>query len=174
MFTPAMALAISRAAVPWLQRAAEEVATHPNTVSAGKRTGEVVGGLIGLGQGGPVTGAPLGMIAGEKSGELAAKTAQRLAVPVAKIGERLAPYAQAISTLSGAQGVNDIAQMAEPTRRDIGFMGIGATQYVPGQQPALVNLLLMKLSEAVQQLMARGMSQGEALKTIMNQKVKGQ
>jgi hypothetical protein len=52
---------------------------------------------------------------------------QSLAAPVSNAMETLAPYAQAISTVSGAQGVLDLAQMADSTRKDIGTLGIGHT-----------------------------------------------
>lgn len=43
----------------------------------------------------------------------------------------LGKVAKGLSVASGAQGVLDLAQMAEPDRTDIGFIGVGQTKPIP-------------------------------------------
>lgn len=178
----ALAVAAIKAAVPGLSNAVQAFATSPTVPKTGATIGKMLGGIapiVGGATEGGVTGglagvaaASKGAWAGGKTGWFTGKLAQQVAMPVAKGLEAAAPYAQALSTLSGAQGLGDLAQIAEPTRTDIGFLGVGKTQHVPGQEPALLNLLAQKLSDAVSYLMGQGMSQGEAVKTVMNLKVK--
>ncbi len=54
-----------------------------------------------------------------------------MSAPVANALEKLAPYAQGLATLGGVQSGLDLAQAADPNRRDIGILGIGKT--VPAQ-----------------------------------------
>jgi len=135
--------------VPAVQRVVEEVATNPLAKDVGQGVGRLVGGGGGLHSGGYV-GMKTGEAVGSAVGRGAADVVQRGAGSVAGLLERLAPYAQALSTASGAQGVLDLAQMAEPTRRDIGVMGVsmGDAPRSDAEQtahPALINMLLQKL-----------------------------
>jgi hypothetical protein len=117
-------MAAAGAWVPVAERVAMEVATHPNAAKTGAAIGQVLGGVEGALKGGPL-GAAGGVWTGGKAGWFTGKLAQRMAAPVANALEKVAPYAQTLSTLGGAASVGDLAQIAEPTRRDIGFLGIG-------------------------------------------------
>lgn len=64
----------------------------------------------------------------------------------------LSKVGSALPWLQGATGVTDFAQAVEPDRYDIGVMGIGRSQHVPGEQPAVINALVEKIRAA---LMAR-------------------
>lgn len=105
---------------------AMELATNPDAWKTGKVIGEVLGGTAGLIHSGPM-GAAGGMYAGGKTGWRLVNAAQRAAAPLASALEKAAPYAQTLSTLAGAQGVGDLAQMADPKRTDIGVLGIGGS-----------------------------------------------
>lgn len=71
-----------------------------------------------------------------------------LAAPVATTTPGvLSKLASALPWLSAATGVTDLAQTLEPNRHDIGMAGIGKTQHVPGEHPALLNALLIKLMQ---------------------------
>lgn len=122
----ALALAVAGHIMPTVQRAALEFATNPTLRKTASDVGQLVGAGAGMLNSGPI-GAASGMWAGGKAGWRLTSYAQKLGVPVAKLMERVAPYAQALSTLSGAQGVLDLAQMAEPERQDIGVLGVGKT-----------------------------------------------
>lgn len=130
----ALGLQATAAAAPTAVRAVEELATNPAVPKLAATAGRVIGGISA-----PVTGAVYGGVpgavvgaaeaskaawAGGKTGWFTGKLAQELASPVARAADALAPYAQAISTVSGAQGVLDLAQMADQTRKDIGFLGM--------------------------------------------------
>lgn len=130
--------------LPIAEQGVSEIATNPNLPRAAQKVGATVGGLAGLKSLNPLTMIG-GMMAGGKAGRVVGGMVQGAAMPVAKAATALAPYAQTLGTLSGAQGVGDLAQMAEPQRKDIGFLGMGKTQHVAGEQPALLNLLLSKL-----------------------------
>ncbi len=60
--------------------------------------------------------------------------------------KRVAPYGQTLSTLGIVQGALDLHQMAEPNRKDIGFMGIGTGTPDP-EHPALLNMIVSKLRQ---------------------------
>ena len=121
-------------------RTVEGVATNPNLWKTGKLAGEILGGGLGMVKAGPL-GAAGGMWVGGRAGWRLANAAQRMAAPVATAVQTAAPYAQALNTLSGAEGLGGLAQMAEPTRQDIGFLGIGPSVDVPGASPAILNRL---------------------------------
>ncbi len=109
-------------AAPIAQTVVEEIATNPNVVKTGKAAGQVAGLVKGLATGNPFTAIGATKVGG-KTGTMAAQGAQKVAGVTAALLEKAAPYTQALSTASGAQGVLDLAQMAEPGRRDIGFLG---------------------------------------------------
>ncbi len=84
-----------------------------------------------------------------------------VATPVAKAISAAAPYVKAISMASGAQGVLDLAQLAEPKRKDIGFFGVGSGTPDP-QHPALLNALFSKIADVVTSLKNEGIPHAEA------------
>jgi hypothetical protein len=67
--------------------------------------------------------------------------------PTFRILNRLAPAVKAVGTVGNAltlaTGPTDIAQIAEPNRRDIGFGGLafGEQPHVEGEKPALLNAI---------------------------------
>ncbi len=143
----ALGLSAAGAVVPAVQRGVEEVATHPSLVDAAGGLGRLFGGKTGL-----VKGGYLGMKAGEPVGEAvgrgSAALAQAGAGTMANALSKLAPYAQSLSTLGAAQAPLDLAQMAEPNRKDIGFLGISGDSRSEAERqahPALLNMLLQKL-----------------------------
>lgn len=121
----ALALEVASKAIPAARTALLEVATNPNVPKVGSVIGQVVGGVQGAIRS-PLDAAG-GAWAGGKAGWFTGKLAQKLATPLAAAAEKVAPYAQTLSTLAGAQGVNDLAQMAEPNRKDIGFLGLAGS-----------------------------------------------
>lgn len=131
---------------------ATEIATNPAlpkaAASLGRITGAVAPAIAGGIEGGPV-GAAAGLMAaakgswlGGKTGYFTGKLIQNAAMPVAK---GLTAVAPAANMLSGAAGVGDLAQMAEPNRKDIGFLGLGPSVNVTGAEPPLINGLLARL-----------------------------
>lgn len=121
----------------------ENFATDPNAWKTWKAVGEAIGGVTGLVKGGPV-GAAAGMWAGSKVGWRTANAAQKIATAIAPTIARIAKAAPYMNAASGAQGVLDLAQMAEPNRKDIGVMGIGSESRTPEEKqahPALINAL---------------------------------
>ncbi len=168
----ALGLAATARAIPPAANAAMEVATNPNVPRAMATAGRVIGGIApavgGAAEAGPV-GAAIGLAAaskgawaGGKTGYFSGKLLQNVTAPVARALTAIEPYLQTVSTLSGAQGVNDLAQMAEPTRQDIGMLGVGPSVQHDDTHPALVNLLAMKASDAIKQLKSAGVSIGDA------------
>lgn len=127
--TAGLQMAAASRAVPFAGRLAAGVATSPTLPQTTATVGRIMGAtapiVVGADKGG-VTGALAGLAAsakgawaGGKTGYFTGKLMQRAAAPVATVLEKAAPYAQGLSTLSGVQGVLDLAQMAEPNRRDI-------------------------------------------------------
>lgn len=151
VLSPSLAIGASRAAVPAVRTALEEVATNPRVVPAARALARPVSNAIGsLGwvKGGPTVGTAIRETV-RRGVPAAAQGVQSAAGHAASVLERLAPYAQTLSTLSGAQGVLDLAQMAEPNRRDIGVLGVGIGPARSAEDqaahPALINMLLQKL-----------------------------
>lgn len=159
----ALTLAASAKAVPAVGNALYEFGTNPNVPKAAASVGRVLGGAApavgGIASGNPVAavngvlGASQGAWAGGKTGWFTGKLAQDMARPVAAALEKAAPYAQALSTASGAQGALDLAQMSDPKRQDIGFLGIGPSGAADPNHPAILNLLAMKATDAIKTLM---------------------
>jgi hypothetical protein len=153
------------AVAPLVRTAVDSVATSPNTVSNVAKAGEAVGAIkglaAGLAHGSPVSGAAIGAVTGEKIGKLSGSAVQRIALKASPLLEAAAPYVQALSTLSGAQGALDLAQMAEPKRSDIGFLGVGLNREpVAGEGAPLINA-------AVSYLMKQGLSKIQALEALI-------
>ncbi len=158
----ALPLAGAGAAVPIGARMAEEAATNPAVPRTMAAIGRGVGAVEGALKGGPLAIGP-GAWAGGKGGWFSGKVLQSAAAPVSNVLEKAAPYAQMLSTASGAQGALDLAQMAEPNRKDIGFLGVGAGDPGDPAHPALLNMLLGKAREGVAKLVDKGMSTEDAL-----------
>jgi hypothetical protein len=145
--TTGIKIAAAGGSVPLAARAAMEVATHPGVARAGSTVGQVVGGIEGALHGGPM-GAAGGVWTGGKAGWFTGKLAQRMAAPVATALEKVAPYAQTLSTLGGAAGVGDLAQIVEPKRTDIGFLGLSANGGpIDSTHPPLMNEAIAKIAE---------------------------
>lgn len=168
----ALTMKAAASAVPLAGRVAEEVATNPNLPRTVATIGRGVGAVEGAMKSGPLAIGP-GAWAGGKAGWFTGKAVQGAAGPVSRAIEAVAPYAQALSTASGAQGALDLAQMAEPNRKDIGMLGIGIGDPGDPEHPALLNLIATKIGEAVKSLVAKGMSEKEAVRTVLNLKAKG-
>ncbi len=147
-----------------------ELGSNPD---AGKALGNLVKNATTLG--GVVHGAatlnPAEVIAAPKVGWAAGrggywlgKNAQSVIQPVATALDASAkPIASALTKASGAQGLLDLAQMAEPTRKDIGTLGVTLGDPHDPEHPALVNLLLSKASEGISKYIEEGMSTKDAL-----------
>ena len=104
-------------------------------------------------KGGPL-GAAGGAWAGGKAGWFTGRLAQRLAAPVASAYDAVSPYLPALAPFGAAQGVNDLAQMAEPHRRDIGVFGVAADQNpdpIDPAHPPLLNDLATKVRTYIMQ-----------------------
>lgn len=166
----ALAVKGAAAAVPVVADAAAELATNPNVPKAfaagGRFLGAVAPTVAGGAAGGPVGAlagagnAAKGAWAGGKTGWFTGKLAQDIAAPIASAAEKVAPYAQAASTVAGAQGALDLAQMADPKRQDIGFMGMGP------QGSASDQAAVMK--SQIGNLVKSGTPLGEATRTVYN------
>lgn len=177
----ALGMATAARAVPAAAGAAMELATNPSVTATARTAGQIAGGVIPIAKYGPVgvLGLDKGAKIGGKVGELAGKAAQKLAAPLGAEGVgpasflgKIAPYAQTLATLSGAQGALDLAQIAEPTRRDIGTLGVTIGDERDPDHPALLNLLAMKASDAIGTLIRSGLSLGEASRTYWNAKAR--
>ncbi len=151
-------LAAAGSLVPRAATAAMEMATNPNVAKVAGTVGKVIGAtaapVVGAMKGGPL-GALAGAAemgkaawAGGGTGWFTGKTLQSAAMPVAKALEAVKPYAQALSTLGGAAGVGDLAQMAEPNRKDIGFLGLSTNgPPIDPSHPPLINEAIAKIAE---------------------------
>ncbi len=172
----ALAMRGASAAIPSIAEAATEFATSPVVPRIGSKIGRVVGGIApivgGYSKGG-LGGAAIGMAgsstgawAGGKTGWFTAKMLQNLAEPAANALNALAPYAQAINTVSGAQGVLDLAQMADATRKDIATLGVSLGETRSDEDkaahPALINAIVGKVGELASSLKNNGIPAAEA------------
>lgn len=72
-----------------------------------------------------VVAAPLEGWAAGKGGYFGTKALQGVARPVAAALDKAAPVASAVAHAGAVQGGLDLAQIAEPGRRDIGVFGMG-------------------------------------------------
>lgn len=172
----ALGLKTIASALPVAATAATEFATSPTVAKTGAAIGRVIGGVAPV-VGGAMEGGPVGALvgvaasskgawAGGKTGWFTSKMLQGLSAPVANALETLAPYAQAISTVSGAQGVLDLAQMADSTRKDIGTLGMSfepaRTQADRDAHPALINAVVSKIGDLASSLKNNGVPAAEA------------
>lgn len=95
-----------------------------------------------------VLAAPLEGWAAGKGGYWLTKAAQGASAPVGRMLGKLAPAANVVSQAVAPQGVLDLAQMAEPNRKDIGFMGVGGGTPDPAH-PAILNDIAARVREMV-------------------------
>lgn len=131
----AISAALMKHLVPYVQRGIEDFATNPNVPKITAKVGRVIGGaapIVGggmeLGPGGAILGvgsAAKGAWAGGKTGWFTGKLLQNVSAHVANLANEVAPYLEKLNPAIGAQGVLDLAQMAEPDRADIGVLGVG-------------------------------------------------
>lgn len=159
-------------AAPTAAYLAEQAATSPGLPRAMATAGRVVGAVtppvVGAYEGGVVGGlaglaaSAKGSWAGGKTGYFSGRLLQNIAAPIANALTAVEPFAQALSTLSGAQGALDVAQMADPKRTDVGVLGVGVGGAKDPAHPALLNLLAMKTVDAVRYLMTQGASLTQA------------
>jgi hypothetical protein len=123
----------AQALAPTIQQAAEAFATSPTAAKTGGALARGVTTIAALGQGlysgnlNEVVSAPIKGWAAGKGGYFLTKALQAGGKPVAAAAEAAVPVARAFGNAVSPQGMLDLAQMAEPDRRDIGFMGIGAS-----------------------------------------------
>ncbi len=140
--------------LPTATKLAESLATSPGVPEAGSDVGQLVGligGLLKAGPLGTLATNPMGRV-GYRAGTLA----QKAAAPIATALDSAKPYANGIlGTMTGAMGVGDLAQMADPTRKDIGVMGVGPTVHVEGEKPALLNAAADKIKALLQQVLGQ-------------------
>lgn len=121
-----LALASSGQAIPAAAEAAAEFGTNPAVPRAAATAGRVIGGVTSLPAGLSGLGdVQKGVWAGGRSGWFTGKMLQDVARPVSTLLDKAAPVAGLLSKLGGVQGALDLAQMAEPHRQDIGFLGMG-------------------------------------------------
>lgn len=144
--------------VPTLASTARTFAQNPNVPKAAASIGRILGGLAPIVGGAEAAGVPGAMMgvagaakgswAGGKTGYFTGKLLQRTAAPLATVLEKAAPFAETASRAIGPQNFLDLAQMAEPNRRDIGVLGIGSGTPDPAH-PALINDYAAKLRDYV-------------------------
>jgi hypothetical protein len=116
----------------------------PKAFGAVARGATTVGGLLHgayTGNFPEIVASPIAGWQAGKGGYFLGKMAQSIAKPASGLLQSVAPYAQTLSTLGGVQGGLDLAQMADPNRKDIGFLGMGPSVNVPGAEPPVLNRL---------------------------------
>lgn len=106
-------------------------ATNPNVAKTAATAGRVIGGvapIVGGAMTGGAAGGPTGAIGGAmvgatqaakgawlggRTGWFTGKLAQQLLMPVAKVAEKIAPFAETFGMLAGASGVYDAIPMRQ-------------------------------------------------------------
>lgn len=113
--------------LPYVQHAIEAFATSPSVKPAAAKAGRVLGAVTSFPAG--ITGfgdVAKGAWTGGKAGWFTGKLAQDIVASMAdKIEAHWHTLNAAASKAVAATGVGELAQMAEPDRKDIGFLGIG-------------------------------------------------
>ena len=147
----ALSMAGARGLLPIAENMAAEFGTNPNIPKIGAAVGRTLGGAApvaaAMSSGNPVAMAmspaniASGSWAGGRTGWHTAKLAQGMVRPVASLLGRLQPLAEKVGALAGPQGFLDLAQMAEPKRKDIGFLGIGFNDTPSEPAPLVKNVL---------------------------------
>lgn len=128
-------------ALPIVEGTLTEVATNPNVPAATAKIGRAIGGVAPI-IGGAVEAGPVGALtgvaasskgawAGGKTGWFTGKLLQELsgygAPVVEKVSQTLGPLIAAAEKIVGPQALLDLAQTADPHRKDIGFLGMSAS-----------------------------------------------
>lgn len=171
-----LAMAASGQGVPASANLAEEIFTNKALPQVASKIGRVAGGIV------PTViaaldGSPYGAMAalaasgktswaGGNGGYFTGKAIQNASEPIAKGLRSVAPYSQALSTLGGAQGVLDLAQMADPDRRDIGMLGVGPSAKV-GTVPNADVIAKMPQEDAVKVLVDAGFTEPRAKSYVL-------
>lgn len=167
--TTGLALGGASKMAPAATRAVEAIATSPTLAKTAGKVGNFVGG-VGPAVAEILSGNPTGALAaaaaagktswaGGKSAYFTAKFGQRLALPFASALAKLEPYAKGIlGTAGGVQSGLDLAQLAEPNRKDIGIAGGGAS-LTPEEETA-INVA------AIHQMVERGQPPAQAAAAI--------
>lgn len=164
--------------IPAAATGAMELATNPAVPQMAATAGRVAGAIAPVVKYGPVglLGSAKGSWAGGKAGWFTGKLAQNVAAPVAGALEKAAPYAKTLSQIGGVQGALDLAQMAEPDRRDIGTLGVAApsAKWMTQPVPPADELAKMPVDDAVKTLTdigwpdARAKSYVTQMRKLMN------
>lgn len=151
----ALSLASGAKATPMAANLAERFFTSPTLPKTSALMGRIIGAAAPIaggasigGIGGAVVGASeaaRGSWVGGRTGYFTGKLLQNMSEPVAKGLRAAVPVAEAAGKAAGPQGLLDLAQMAEPNRRDIGTLGIGPSVHVPGEEPPYLNELYRRL-----------------------------
>ncbi len=108
-------------------------------ILSGAASGGALGGIPGAIEG-AIVAVPAAVQKSWNVGRTAyrvTRAAQNVARPVASAIESAAPVLKAVSAASGAQSALDLAQMAEPSRKDIGTLGIGKSA-TPAEEDAMI------------------------------------
>lgn len=171
-----LAMAAAGQGIPAAADAALGFATSPTAAKTAGAIGRVVGGVAptvsALAAGQPMAALAAAAMSGKtswaggKAGYYTGKAAQQASGPVAGALQQAAPYSQALSTLGGAQGVLDLAQMSEPDRRDIGMLGVGPSAKV-GTVPNADVIAKMPQEDAVKVLVDAGFTEPRAKSYVL-------
>lgn len=141
--------------------------TAAKTAGTLARAGTTIGGIVhgvATGNAPEVIMSPIAGWQAGKGGYWLAKGAQGAAGATADAISKASSVAgPVLGTLSGVQGGLDLAQMADPNRTDIGFLGMGKTQ-APTEPPSAESLA-GDLAE-MKRLIAGGKSEIQALKSV--------
>lgn len=177
----ALGMAAAAKAVPAAATGAMELATNPAVPKAAAAIGRTAGAIIPtageLLAGNPAAAIAAAAAAGKTSwagggagwglGKLAQKAAAPLGAgnlgPAAAL-EKVAPYARTLATMSGIQGGLDLAQIAEPERKDIGTLGLGGTppKWMTAKVPDTPTIVSMPVADAVKSLTDAGWPESRA------------
>lgn len=160
---------------PYVEHALMEFATNPNAAKTGGAIGRAIGAVAptaaALSNGDPMgvaTGVALSgktSWAGGKAGWFTTKLAQNLSAHIAKIAEEAEPYISKLQPAIATKAVSDLAQLAEPDRKDIGTFGIGASV----SDSELMTGLIQKRGMTPQQAaMTIAKGDGKKLSLLMN------
>lgn len=116
----------------------------------------------------------------DASGRASLVSAEAAKAPVVSATRAAAPavsrnvtgaVSRALSVASGVQGALDLAQMAEPERRDIGFFGIGASM---SDQDVMMGLIEKRGMTPQQAALAVAHGDGNKMSSLMNAYIKAQ
>lgn len=162
-----LALTAASQVIPAAANIATRIATSPTLPQTTATIGRIIGGISPIvggavtggtasgplaamgGAGLGVAGAAKGSYMGGRTGYFTGKLLQRAAPPIANVLEKAVPAAQMFGRMVSPQNMLDLAQVAEPNRRDIGFLGMGHSVDVPGAEPPVLNALAAKLRDAI-------------------------